>query len=547
VLDLHHRLSRAALLFGAAALLGPSLPAFAQSGPVLHPAAPALQVAQFSSTVQELQRELNQLGYSAGPADGLIGARTREAIQAYQRDQGLLVDGQATPALLSHVRATAQSRTAAPAVPGPEPASQLVAEIQDGLRSLGYPVGWPSGRLTQETRAAIRAYEADHGLLTSGEPSAPLLQHIRQRVAAAAPVPSVPDASTVAGIQAELRLRGYAIPQISGLMDSETRQAIRDYQQGQGTPVTGDASTALLEELRAASAEPATPPADMLLTREERAAAQRVLNARGYDAGPPDGVLGPRSRVAIRTFQADSNLTPSGELTPRTLELLGLAAIATPEPPPIDVPPYRIRIQDDFADGDYTRNPTWRIAAGRFEVRNGGLNSVVTAPTQSVEDIGRQILGGFLRQQLGVALPGLENAAAAYLPTRFGREFRITAILSGSAETHSQFDLGPFRGDLLNHGYRLTYRASQSRPLQLVFVDENGSSIIASSGFRFDAGDPHALVWERDADGRMIVSRGDEVLIDVADRNPIAEFDGFSLINAGGDWTLHQLTIEERS
>jgi peptidoglycan hydrolase-like protein with peptidoglycan-binding domain len=518
-------------------------PALAQTGTGLQPAAPGVQIAQFSSTVQELQRELNQLGYSAGPADGLIGARTREAIQAYQRDQNLLVDGQATPALLSHVRATAQSRVPAPAPPPPEPWSQQTAEVQEALRSLGYTGAWPTGRLTEETRNAIRSYEADHGLLITGEPSAALLRHMRQRVEAAAPPPTAVDASTIAGIQSELRRRGYAIPQVSGRMDAQTRQAIREYQQGQGVSATGEPSTALLDELRDADTEPA--PADSLLSREQRAAAQRALNARGYDAGPADGVLGPRSRVAVRKFQADNTLTPTGELTPRTLELLGVIAAATPEPAPTEVQPLRLRVRDDFADGDYTRNPAWRIASGSFQVRSGGLNSVTAAPSQRPEDIGRQILGDILRQQLGVPLGG-ETTAVAYLPTRIAEEFQITAAVSGSAESHSHIDLGPYRGDRLNLGYRLSYRASQSRPLQLLFADENGASVIASAGFRLEGAGPQELVWKRDADGRMTVSHDEEILIDIVDRNLTGDFDGFSLINRGGEWTLHEVVIEDR-
>lgn len=82
--------------------------ALAQSAMWTGPANTGLQIAQLSTTVLEIQRELNRLGYNAGPVDGLMGARTRAAIQAYQRDHDLLEDGQPTSSLLSHVRDTAQ-------------------------------------------------------------------------------------------------------------------------------------------------------------------------------------------------------------------------------------------------------------------------------------------------------------------------------------------------------------------------------------------------------------------------------------------------------
>ncbi|MEY6432921.1 peptidoglycan-binding domain-containing protein [Thioalkalicoccus limnaeus] len=534
---------RTAVLLSGSLILGLAGPALAQFTNWTSPAV-GMQVAQASSTVQDIQRELNRLGYNAGPVDGSMGPRTRAAIQAYQRDHDLRVDGQPNSSLLSHVRDTARSGRSEPIRSGPEPSSRQIADTQDALRTLGYDVGRPSSRLTDETRAAIRSYESDHGLLASGQPSAELLEHMRRNIQTTPEAPTAVDANTIAGIQGELRLRGYQIPRVTGQMDTQSRQAIRDYQQGQGVAVTGEPSAALLADLRAVRTEPA-PAAG--LTREQRAAAQRALSARGYEAGPPDGVLGPRSRDAIRTFQADNDITPSGELTSRTMALLGLGRTdAVAEPPAIKTKPYRVRARDDFSDGDHTRNPAWRIASGRFEVRGGGLNSTMVPPSERTEAMGRQILGNLLQQQLGFTLPGQETAAAAYLPTRLGPEFRITALVSGSAEAHSHIDLGPYRGNRLNQGYRLNYRTSQSRPLQLIVVNESGISVIASARLPLDGGAPHRLVWTRDAEGRMTVTHKDAILIDVVDRTENETFDGFSLINAGGDWTLHEVILEDR-
>jgi len=51
--------------------------------------------------VAAAQRALTQLGYPAGKADGLLGAATRRAIVAFQKDHGLPLDGRLTPALSS--------------------------------------------------------------------------------------------------------------------------------------------------------------------------------------------------------------------------------------------------------------------------------------------------------------------------------------------------------------------------------------------------------------------------------------------------------------
>jgi membrane-bound lytic murein transglycosylase B len=57
--------------------------------------------------IRELQRLLNRLGYSAGSADGRIGTRTRNAIRAFERAQGMQVRGRATDVVLEAARAAA--------------------------------------------------------------------------------------------------------------------------------------------------------------------------------------------------------------------------------------------------------------------------------------------------------------------------------------------------------------------------------------------------------------------------------------------------------
>lgn len=50
--------------------------------------------------------------------------------------------------------------------------------------------------------------------------------------------------------------------------------------------------------------------------------AQRLLNAIGYDAGTPDGQMGPRTATAIKQFQAQHGKQPTGKVTPELLEQL---------------------------------------------------------------------------------------------------------------------------------------------------------------------------------------------------------------------------------
>lgn len=58
--------------------------------------------------VQELQRRLNQVGYSVGGADGVMGPNTRQGLRNFQRDQGLIPDGFATQELLDQLRSRSE-------------------------------------------------------------------------------------------------------------------------------------------------------------------------------------------------------------------------------------------------------------------------------------------------------------------------------------------------------------------------------------------------------------------------------------------------------
>lgn len=54
-------------------------------------------------------------------------------------------------------------------------------------------------------------------------------------------------------------------------------------------------------------------------------AIQRELNDRGYDVGPADGTIGPRTTRAIRAYQRDAGLPVDGRATDTLLDHLYFA------------------------------------------------------------------------------------------------------------------------------------------------------------------------------------------------------------------------------
>ena len=58
--------------------------------------------------------------------------------------------------------------------------------------------------------------------------------------------------------------------------------------------------------------------------------AQQALKEKGFDPGPVDGMMGPRTQQAIKQFQeSQANLKPTGKLDQQTLAALGIEGQAS--------------------------------------------------------------------------------------------------------------------------------------------------------------------------------------------------------------------------
>jgi len=224
--------------------------------------------------------------------------------------------------------ATSTSSVAAPVMVAPTPISApySLSNVQVALSDLGYVVGTPDGVIGPKSRAAIRAYQADSGLPTSGEPSRALYEKLQASVAqrsGQAAKPVEPATSTVSDAmvteaQTELRRRGYSISAITGSVNTETVAAVRAYQSDARLSVDGAISDALLQQLRSASDDSGA------VYRARVKQVQASLNAAGYSAGPPDGALGPKSRAAISRYQTDNRLAATGDVNAELLASLGI-------------------------------------------------------------------------------------------------------------------------------------------------------------------------------------------------------------------------------
>jgi peptidoglycan hydrolase-like protein with peptidoglycan-binding domain len=56
---------------------------------------------------------------------------------------------------------------------------------------------------------------------------------------------------------------------------------------------------------------------------------QQALRQKGHDPSPVDGVMGPQTIAAVKAFQKEHGLTPTGQLDPSTLARLGMRGTAS--------------------------------------------------------------------------------------------------------------------------------------------------------------------------------------------------------------------------
>lgn len=146
---------------------------------------------RYDTTVENVQRELAASGLYSGKVDGVSGQRTKIAIIAYQRANGLDETGLASPELVEHIRYTRQiteavNMTGSTSAVATKQALlrqkpvDTVTRVQVGLAELGYEPGAINGELGQQTRAAILRFERDRGIAPTGDISPTLIVELEK-------------------------------------------------------------------------------------------------------------------------------------------------------------------------------------------------------------------------------------------------------------------------------------------------------------------------------------------------------------------------------
>lgn len=240
--------------------------------------------------------------------------------------------------------------------------------------------------------------------------------------------------------------------------------------------------------------------------------------------------------------------------------------------------PWRANLlSDDFSGRGPMPDAPWKVVTGEFLIDwRYGMRSVVK-PTPKVqpkpqaqprqpgkEDAARQLLGGILKQALGIkeeepqrkepVAPEAEIVEAKVIaPVRitnsFATEMEITSRpLDGTAK--GGLEWGLYQGPKAVAGYWLAYlpdAAPGSPSLELIRRSSRGrSATLELYDKPLDLVDnaAHKLIWTRDEAGIMKIKVDGRQFIVVTDRSFRDPFSGVAIVNKGGDYAVRRIKID---
>jgi peptidoglycan hydrolase-like protein with peptidoglycan-binding domain len=127
-------------------------------------AEPVLRPGASGEAVRELQQALKGLGYDHGAVDGQFGARTEAAVKAFQKKQGLTVDGVVGDITWLNIDEADMSDPTIRRGSTGNP----VRRAQKRLTLAGYDTGGVDGVFGAHLEGAVRRLQGERGLTVDG-------------------------------------------------------------------------------------------------------------------------------------------------------------------------------------------------------------------------------------------------------------------------------------------------------------------------------------------------------------------------------------------
>ena len=250
--------------------------------------AASLKKGSQGSDVKQLQQNLIGMGYLDGTADGVYGGRTQSAVQEFQRDFGLAVDGNAGQATQCALR-------------------NAVVRLQVELKSAGYAPGSADGKFGAKTKKALKAYQEDKGLSVTGAADSATWAAINRRTSGmkVSFLKKGSSGSQVKHLQKALIGLGYLDGSADGQYGAKTASAVRAYQRDYGLVVDGTAGKNT-----------------MISMKNTVVALQSDLTRKGCSTNGVDGIFGGGTKSAVKAYQRSVGISETGIAGSKTMKKL---------------------------------------------------------------------------------------------------------------------------------------------------------------------------------------------------------------------------------
>jgi hypothetical protein len=202
-------------------------------------------------------------------------------------------------------------------------------------------------------------------------------------------------------------------------------------------------------------------------------------------------------------------------------------------------------LYDNFADGDYTANPTWKVSAGAWKVdtkgATTGLSSTIGA-SSSNKITGNDVLKAILGTQQQQAPQS--TYASIYTAVPIANTFRMTMKLA-SGNKNGPLNIGPYQGASASSGYRLVYQPGNDTGFVLQRIVGNQITQVGSYNdpVNLEDGKTHELMWQRESTGKMRVYLDNQQLIIATDTQITGNLDGWLNINQGGSYWIKEIKV----
>ena len=125
---------------------------------------PVLKKGSTDPAVRDLQAALKALGHDPGPIDGVFGAKTEDAVKAFQQQREIAVDGIVGRVSWINIDEADQS----------EPVLQVgssglpVRRLQSRMSAVGFDTGGVDGRFSPKTDMAVKQLQQQANLGVDG-------------------------------------------------------------------------------------------------------------------------------------------------------------------------------------------------------------------------------------------------------------------------------------------------------------------------------------------------------------------------------------------